>query len=156
MNTQRPIDRPAMEKVVAGLTTKSEKIRALGAAGYPRTDIARFLDIRYQHVRNVLVQAGESSPPYEEGQLPLGVWVTVGPDGRLVLPVGYRRFLGIESGGPVFIEREKESLRMKSRTTALAEAQGLVARHAVGTGSMVDELLFERRAEALRDARKND
>lgn len=33
-------------------------IRALASEGYERTEIAQFLDIRYQHVRNVLVQGG--------------------------------------------------------------------------------------------------
>lgn len=46
------------QKIVEGLTTKSSKIRALHSAGYSRTEIAQFLGIRYQHVRNVLVQAG--------------------------------------------------------------------------------------------------
>ena len=43
------------EEIVANLSTKSAKIRALAHAGYSRSDIARLLDIRYQHVRNVLV-----------------------------------------------------------------------------------------------------
>ena len=41
---------------VKGCDTKSSKIRALNSKGHKRADIARFLDIRYQHVRNVLVQ----------------------------------------------------------------------------------------------------
>jgi hypothetical protein len=43
-----------MERLVAGKTTVSDKIRALNAAGFARADIARFLGKRYQHVRNVL------------------------------------------------------------------------------------------------------
>ena len=35
--------------------TKSSKIRALHAKGYERGQIALALNIRYQHVRNVLV-----------------------------------------------------------------------------------------------------
>jgi hypothetical protein len=52
------------QKITEGLTTTSDKIRALAAAGYERTEIAAFLAIRYQHVRNVLVQsnAAKSSP----------------------------------------------------------------------------------------------
>lgn len=46
------------QQIVKGLTTKSDKIRALDRAGFTRTDIAQFLGIRYQHVRNVLVQSG--------------------------------------------------------------------------------------------------
>ncbi len=37
------------------MTTKSAKIRFLSADGMSRADIARTLDIRYQHVRNVLI-----------------------------------------------------------------------------------------------------
>lgn len=35
--------------------TKSEAIRALAAQGKSRGEIAKLLNIRYQHVRNVLV-----------------------------------------------------------------------------------------------------
>lgn len=44
--------------VVEGLQTKSDKIRALLREGYLRTEVADFLDIRYQHVRKVAVDAG--------------------------------------------------------------------------------------------------
>jgi len=37
------------------LPTKSAKIRAMSKDGMKRGDIAKALDIRYQHVRNVLV-----------------------------------------------------------------------------------------------------
>lgn len=47
-----------MTVVIAGLETKSEKIRALLHEGYMRTEIADFLNIRYQHVRKVAVDAG--------------------------------------------------------------------------------------------------
>lgn len=50
--------RPAVEEVILGCTTTSAKIRALANAGYRRTEIAETLDIRYQHVRKVLVDAG--------------------------------------------------------------------------------------------------
>lgn len=38
------------------LDTKSSQIRLLASNGIPRGDIARFMNIRYQHVRNVLEQ----------------------------------------------------------------------------------------------------
>ncbi|WP_207620210.1 GIY-YIG nuclease family protein [Oharaeibacter diazotrophicus] len=47
-----------IEVVTKGLETTSDKIRALAHAGYLRTEIAQLLDIRYQHVRKVLVDAG--------------------------------------------------------------------------------------------------
>jgi len=60
------VDAVEMRRIVEGLPTKSSKIRALDAAGCKRADIARFLDIRYQHVRNVLVQG----PPKSEAHKP--------------------------------------------------------------------------------------
>lgn len=48
---------PAMTKVVENLKeqTTSAKIRGLNAAGFSRSEIAKFLGKRYQHVRNVLI-----------------------------------------------------------------------------------------------------
>lgn len=68
-----------MERLTAQLPTKAAKIRVLSAAGYKRQEIANFLNIRYQHVRNVLVQPGprrssgatETVPPVPE--VPSGV-----------------------------------------------------------------------------------
>lgn len=50
--------RPSPAETVAGMTTKADKIRALALAGYLRTEIATHLDIRYQHVRQVLERSG--------------------------------------------------------------------------------------------------
>lgn len=47
-----------MSSVIDGLDTTADKIRALLREGYLRADIARFLDVRYQHVRGVAVASG--------------------------------------------------------------------------------------------------
>ncbi|HEY4112759.1 MAG TPA: hypothetical protein VGM17_01750 [Rhizomicrobium sp.] len=44
-----------MQRVTAAFSTKADKIRVLAREGYTRQQIADFLGIRYQHVRNVLV-----------------------------------------------------------------------------------------------------
>lgn len=143
-----------MSVVVKGLKTKSDKIRALAKAGYARADIARFLDIRYQHVRNVLVHAKESAAAYEiEAPLPQGLWITVTADGRLILPAEYRRLLIVAEGGPVYLELEDGTLRMKSKERALKDLQEFVASYTRGKGSMVDALIAERRTEAAREDR---
>lgn len=49
--------RPAFV-VIHGLQTTSDKIRALAREGYLRAEIAEFLDIRYQHARKVMIDAG--------------------------------------------------------------------------------------------------
>ena len=51
-------NRRAAEDVIRGLATTSARIRALAEAKYDRTEIAKFLKIRYQHVRKVLLDAG--------------------------------------------------------------------------------------------------
>lgn len=38
------------------IKTTSDKIRFLASQGKSRSEIAKILDIRYQHVRNVLIQ----------------------------------------------------------------------------------------------------
>lgn len=48
----------AMSEVVVGLDTTADRFRALLREGHLRADVARFLDIRYQHVRKVAVDAG--------------------------------------------------------------------------------------------------
>lgn len=45
----------AQGRKLAGLGTKSAKIRYLDGLGWSRGEIAAKLDIRYQHVRNVLI-----------------------------------------------------------------------------------------------------
>lgn len=54
-NTGMPDEHRKMTEITAGLPTKSAKIRALNDAGYSRSEIANFMGIKYQHVRNVLV-----------------------------------------------------------------------------------------------------
>lgn len=46
------------QTLIAHLRTTSEKIRKLAEGGYERTEIAKLLGIRYQHVRKVLIDAG--------------------------------------------------------------------------------------------------
>lgn len=60
LTTQQEAD---MSTICEGLETTSSKIRALYAAGHDKADIARFLGIIYQHVRNVLVTKTKKHKP---------------------------------------------------------------------------------------------
>lgn len=56
--TQKKDTRTPMDRVISDLpenASTSAKIRALDAANYTRSEIAKHLGKRYQHVRNVLV-----------------------------------------------------------------------------------------------------
>lgn len=145
-----------MDKIVAGLPTKSAKIRALGKAGYARADIARYLGIRYQHVRNVLVQAEEKEKREQQNNVtdtpPAQVWAQVGPEGRIVIPAAYRQLLGIDKGGHVLMLLDREEVRLIGRDGAIARAQALVAPFIKDESTSAEAFLAERRREARHEA----
>lgn len=78
------------ESVVAGLTTKSDRIRALDKAGYSRVEIAAYLDVRYQHVRGVLVKDGARAL---SSKVPTVVHETVNPEPQIAAPWAMERLL---------------------------------------------------------------
>jgi AbrB family looped-hinge helix DNA binding protein len=140
-------DRQNMERVVADLPTKAAKIRALHSAGYSRAQIATFLDIRYQHVRNVLVRSETAVPPKE-------VQVAIGPGGRIVIPASYRHALGLSEGDQVMLSMDDGEVRVASRRAKIRAAQDLVAKYVPGNVDLTDELIAERRRESARESEK--
>jgi AbrB family looped-hinge helix DNA binding protein len=143
-----------MDRVAARLSTKSEKIRALGRAGFARGDIARYLGIRYQHVRNVLVHAEEREKGERTADVPVRQeWAQVGPDGRVVIPAPYRKLLGIDGGGPLLMLLDDGEVRLVGRDAAIRRAQSLVARYVPAGTSLADELIAERQTDAVREER---
>jgi len=142
--------RSAMQKAVAGLKTNAAKIRALDVAGYPRSEIGRFLGVRYQQVRNVLVRLAKEGEA-DEGAPPRQEWGQVGPDGRVVIPAAYRRLLGIEGGGPILMLLEDGEVRLVGRDAAVQRAQKLVSRYVPAGSNLADELVKDRRAETARE-----
>ena len=149
---QNPTD---MQRVVDGLATVSARIRALHAAGYARTDIARFLGKKYQHVRNVLVQGQPQSrtaaaAPREPGDVtrrPL----RVASNGRLVIPAEMRAAMLMDDSGHLTARVVQGELRMLAPRAAVRRLQAML-RDTVPAGvSLADELIAERRAEAQHE-----
>jgi hypothetical protein len=161
------------EEITRGLTTKSEKIRTLGRKGVPTADIARFLGIRYQHARNVLVDAGlqhggmaEEMPELETKMMPplksTGpvpwdwgfAWRQVGRDGTVKLPEKLMVAAGITPGSTIHVCYANDCLEVMTEESALRRAQALAASIKVEGESVVDEFLREKREETKRvDAR---
>lgn len=159
--------RTPMDEVTARLQTKSDKIRALAKAGYSRAEIARHLDIRYQHVRNVLVEderlangrrqssVAESSDnqakraPESNHLYPTKTKLE--PDGRVAVPPAFWRAVGLNENDPVMISIEGDAIRLMSLPASIRRAQELVRRFVPEGVSLVDELLAERREEAKRE-----
>lgn len=75
--------------------------------------------------------------------------VRVGPKGRIVLPIEARRTLGIKEGDELVAVLDKDVLKLMTRDAALRSLRDMFA----GVeGSLADELVAERRAEAAREA----
>jgi len=159
-----------MDHAVAGLRTKADKIRALAARGHARADIARFLGIRYQHVRNTLeadkLKAAKSdrTPPagFAERAAPYAgddgsvgeaadcesafVPLHVAPDGRIVIPAGLRAAMMLGADGRVTASVRDGELRLISPMAAVRKAQKIARTLKRPGESVVDEFLAERRA----------
>lgn len=75
--------------------------------------------------------------------------VAVGPKGRVVIPAGIRRELGIEEGSELVALVEGEAVVLVPRSAIKSRLRSIFA---ATEESMRDELIEERRAEAARDA----
>ena len=168
----KPLRTP--EQTIAGLATQSDRIRALYCEGNSRSEIRRFLGIRYQHVRNVLVRDGYLEPKLDQSsgennapprshattshaprpdtaEHPEQVRVVIGPGGRVVIPAPYREALGIGEGDAVFMRIEGDELRVVSDDTEVRQVREMIAGYVPDGVSLVDELLRERRREIASD-----
>jgi AbrB family looped-hinge helix DNA binding protein len=67
--------------------------------------------------------------------------------GRIVLPVEYRRSLGIETGDEVVLVLREGQVRVSTLEHAIKRAQEAVAPYLRNGPSLVDELIEERRRE---------
>jgi AbrB family looped-hinge helix DNA binding protein len=162
------LDETRMKELTRGLATKSDKIRVLSAHGFSRGEIARFLGIRYQHVRNVLVQSSsKSSSGFAEAATPItgssaGVTVPEGirhrislkvdSGGRVLIPSAMREAMQIGEGDTVLAWLENGELHLVSPQVALRQAQELARKLIRGAGTLADELIAERREEGKREA----
>lgn len=136
-----------MEAITKGLPTKSDKIRALSREGYSRRDIADFLEIRYQHVRNVQVQASKKVETPQPS-----THVEVGAGGRVVIPAAIREAMGVKEGDRLVARFEDGELKLMSKRLALQRAQELARRFVPSGVRLVDELIADRRREVAQEA----
>jgi AbrB family looped-hinge helix DNA binding protein len=76
--------------------------------------------------------------------------VTVGPQGRLVVPAPLRRRLGIEPGDVLVARAQDDRLVFERRESILARARNRYA-HVPEDVSLADELIKQRREESERE-----
>jgi len=79
--------------------------------------------------------------------------VRVAAGGRIVIPANVRKAMDIRDGELVTLQLEDGRLSIMSRREAIRRVQEYVRSlpNFDSSGSMVDELIAERRAEALRE-----
>jgi antitoxin component of MazEF toxin-antitoxin module len=143
------------ERLVADAPSLSEKIRILYDAGMPKADIARFIDRRYQHVRNVIMdyekkkaaEAGESEgtgealsaraadPNIEQLMLEKG--------GKVRLPQAWLERQGLAEGSAIICQVDSDGLRIMSREVAVRELAAIVKRSMPREAALLETLLKE-------------
>jgi AbrB family looped-hinge helix DNA binding protein len=150
------LDHARMEAASRGCATKSDKIRTLSKQGYTRSEIAAFLGVRYQFVRNVLIAseqatsaASPKAPPAQGIRNRTRLKVEAG--GRIVIPAAFRQAMGIGEGGTVLAWVDGGELHLAAPEAAMLQAQKLAQRAVSGSGSLADELIAERREEAKKE-----
>jgi AbrB family looped-hinge helix DNA binding protein len=71
--------------------------------------------------------------------------IRVSENGRVVIPVSFRKALGINIGDEVVLRIEDDELRITTLKRRLERAQRLVRKHVKPGTSLADELIAERR-----------
>jgi hypothetical protein len=161
-------DHKRMADIAGPRPTKAAKIRALARAGFARADIARFLGIRYQHVRNVLAQQPPASeraelPPQDDTKASgfaesTAEWsvevardnLEVSADGTVRVPKSLLILAEIQPGETILARVVDGEVRLSSYAATVRRVQWL-AKHFVRPGaSEVDDFIAERRAAGAR------
>lgn len=154
-----------MSRVVAPHASISDKIRALGAAGCGRSEIAKFLNKRYQHVRNVLEAGPPKRSPFRQPipveQSPEAemlvpvladdkavVRLPLSADGSIKLPDLVLRALGLRAGGVVIAEFDEDHLVLLSVRESVGRVQRLARELGAPDGGLAEALIADRRREA--------
>lgn len=74
----------------------------------------------------------------------------LGEGGRLVIPAEYRKALGLKPGDEVVLVLEEGEVRLLTLRRAIQRAQALVRRYIPEGRRLTEELLQNRREEAVR------
>lgn len=164
---KNPDVRARMEAISAPLASKSKKIKALHEAGFTRSAIAGFLEIGYQHVRNVLTAAvpqktraagvaETARAPYaaESETIESTGLFEIDSEGRIALSPPLLKAIDAKPGGRVPWRFEDGELKLMSLPAAWRQIDRLMGDLKRQPESLVDQLIAERRAEFEREELK--
>jgi hypothetical protein len=112
---------------------------------------------QYSHWKKARIsaRAAEDRDAGEPGDVDFAQ-LSVRPDGALVLPPEMRAAMLLGPEGRVSARVEDGELRVIAPMAMIRKVQRLVAERDQGSGSVVDELIAERRAEARRELEAGD
>lgn len=137
-----------MDRLTGALDTKAAKVRALYSAGVSTADIGRYLDIRYQHVYNVLLRAGliEKPSPAPSAEPALSadaeiIVAQVGRSGGIELPAQIMQRYGLAAGEAVYCQAMADGLMILSREAALARVTQLAREKMPEQAALIEALL---------------
>ncbi len=74
--------------------------------------------------------------------------VNITPNGRMSLPIGIRKRLGLEAGGAVLVEETADGVVLRTVGQAVAKAQAIAKRYAQQPDASVDAFLAARREDS--------
>ncbi len=77
--------------------------------------------------------------------------VKVDSGGRVVVPAGFRRALGIDNGQELLMSLDDGFVRLQTVDAALARVRAIARRRRGSDASVVDEFIAERRREAASE-----
>jgi AbrB family looped-hinge helix DNA binding protein len=73
--------------------------------------------------------------------------VNITSNGRMSLPAGIRKRLGLEGGGAVLIEETDDGVILRTVTQAVARAQDIAKKYADHPNASVDAFMAARQAD---------
>ena len=79
----------------------------------------------------------------------------VAPDGRFVIPAAARAAMDLDEDGTVTVVLRDGELTLVSPRAAIRKIQEILKPHRSESGSIVDEFIAEKRAEAAREERED-
>jgi hypothetical protein len=138
------------DRLTAGLPSKAAKMRALEAAGASRSDIARYLDVSYQQVRNTLLRGKPSRSGFNEQPAPFAApdeRARVMEDGSIRIPPSIAAKICATTNDLLVASAEEGGLWIATRETGRRRAQEMVRKYIPQGVDLVQDLFDERRRE---------
>lgn len=84
--------------------------------------------------------------------MPESVRVQMNENGRVVIPATVRKELGIKAGDSLFLTVIDHELRLVTQRERIARAQRLVRKYFAPGTQMSEELISDRREEAVKES----